>query len=144
MSENIAKQFDGQGGDMSEKKHILIVDDDPVALKALRYCLQDKYRVSAINSGKAAVDFLLNFVPDLILLDYMMPMFNGATVLKIIRSKEKTKDIPVFFLTGQADVDTVKECLSLHPSGYIVKPISSVALLEKLETFFEEQNKTEE
>ena len=93
-------------------------------------------RIPVISSGKAAVDFLLKYTPDLILLDYMMPMFNGAAVFKIIKSREATKDIPVYFLTGQTDKSTVMECLSLKPAGYIVKPVAKDALLEKLARAF--------
>lgn len=120
------------GDDRSDRKHVLIIDDDVSVLKTPRYHLQDTYRVSVVNSGKVALDFLLKHKPDLILLDYMMPMYNGAAVLKIIQSREDTKDIPVFFLTGQSDMSTVTECLALNPAGYIVKPISKEALLGKL------------
>lgn len=123
----------------TKRKHILIVDDDPLLLKVIRAYLQDDYRVSVVNSGKVAVDFLLKQKPDLILLDYMMPLFNGATVLKIIKSKPDTENIPVFFLTGKTDMETVAECLAFHPAGYIVKPIAKNALLQKLRQFFKEK-----
>lgn len=125
-----------QTGEVSNRRHILIIDDDVNMLKTLRYYLQDAYKVTVISSGKAAVDFLLKYTPDLILLDYMMPMFNGAAVLKIIKSREATKDIPVYFLTGQTDKTTVMECLSLKPAGYIVKPVAKDALLEKMAKAF--------
>lgn len=127
-----------QTGDMSHRKHILIIDDDVNMLKMLRYYLQDTYKVTVVNSGKVAADFLLKYTPDLILLDYMMPMFNGAAVLKIIKSREATKDIPVYFLTGQTDKTTVMECLSLNPAGYIVKPVAKEALLDKIAEAFAE------
>ncbi|MDE6844580.1 MAG: response regulator [Lachnospiraceae bacterium] len=127
-----------QTGDLSNRKHILIIDDDLNMLKTLRYYLQDQYKVTVVNSGKVAVDFLLKYTPDLILLDYVMPMFNGATVLKIIKSREETKDIPVYFLTGQTDSTTVKECLSLQPAGYIIKPVAKDALLAKIKEAFAE------
>lgn len=127
-----------QAGDSADRKHILIVDDDLNMLKTLRYYLQDTYKVTVINSGKVAVDFLLKFTPDLILLDYVMPMFNGAAVLKIIKSREATRDIPVYFLTGQTDRDTVVECLALNPAGYIVKPVAKDALLAKMKEAFGE------
>ena len=127
-----------QSREMSNRKHILVIDDDPETLKTLRYYLQDRYKVSVVSSGKVAVEFLLKFVPDLILLDYLMPMNNGAAVLKIIKSREATKNIPVFFLTGQTDKATVMECLSLNPAGYIVKPVAKDALLAKLDAVFRE------
>lgn len=127
-----------QSRELSNRKHILVIDDDPETLKTLRYYLQDRYKVSVVSSGKVAVEFLLKFVPDLILLDYLMPMYNGAAVLKIIKSREATKNIPVFFLTGQTDKATVMECLSLNPAGYIVKPVAKDALLAKLDAVFRE------
>ena len=127
-----------QSREMSNRKHILVIDDDPETLKTLRYYLQDRYKVSVVSSDKVAVEFLLKFVPDLILLDYLMPMYNGAAVLKIIKSREATKNIPVFFLTGQTDKATVMECLSLNPAGYIVKPVAKDALLAKLDAVFRE------
>lgn len=131
MAENQNFLFE-QVNEMSNKRHILIIDDDVNMLKTLRHYLQDAYKVTVVSSGKVAVDFLLKYTPDLILLDYMMPMFNGAAVFKIIKSREATKDIPVLFLTGQTDKATVMECLSLKPAGYIVKPVEKDALLEKM------------
>ena len=131
MEDNQKVVFEQTNG-MENRKHILIVDDDVNMLKTLRYYLQDAYKVTVINSGKVAIEFLLKYTPDLILLDYMMPMYNGAAVMKIIKSREATRDIPVFFLTGQTDKTTVMECLSLKPAGYIVKPVARDALLAKM------------
>ena len=85
----------------ADRKHILIVDDDPVTLKTLRYYLQEKYKVTLVSSGKAAVDFLTKYTPDLILLDYLMPVHNGAAVLKDMQSRVEMKNIPVFFSRGK-------------------------------------------
>ncbi len=120
----------------SKRKHVLVVDDSPIVLKLIRAYLQDDYKVSVVNSGKVAVDFLAKYKPDVILLDYMMPLFNGATVLKMIKSKPETQNIPVFFLTAKTDRETVEECIALRPAGYIVKPVAKNALLEKLDKFF--------
>ncbi len=111
----------------ADRKHILIVDDDPTELKTLRYYLQESYKVTLISSGRTAVDFLTKYTPD-----YLMPVHNGAAVLKDIQSRVETKNIPVFFLTGQTDADTIRECLALHPAGYIVKPVAKTALLDKM------------
>ena len=121
----------------SIRKHVLVVDDNPIVLKLIRAYLQDDYKVSVVNSGKIAVEFLLKYKPDVILLDYMMPLYNGAAVLKMIQSKEETKNIPVFFLTGKTDRETVEECIALRPAGYIVKPVAKNALFDKLQKFFQ-------
>lgn len=121
-----------QRGNVPDRKHILIVDDDRTTLKTLRYFLQDTYRVTEIRSGRTAMDFLAKYRPDLILLDYLMPECNGAAVLRDIQSREETRNIPVYFLTGQTDTETIRECLELHPAGYIVKPVAKDALLAKM------------
>ncbi len=115
------------------RKHILIVDDNSNELRMLRYYLQGSYRVTLISSGKVAMDFLSKYRPDLILLDYLMPVYNGVAVLKDIQSREETRNIPVYFLTGQTDSETIRECLLLHPAGYIVKPVARNALLAKMQ-----------
>lgn len=125
--------------DSDKRKHILVVDDDPIVLKLIKAYLQDDYRVSVVSSGKLAVELLLKHKPDLVLLDYMMPLYNGATVIRIMKSKSETGNIPVFFLTGKTDLDTVSECLSFQPAGYIVKPVAKNALLEKLKQFFDSE-----
>lgn len=123
------------------RESILIVDDDVEMLKIFRFYLQDKYDVSVVNSGKLAMTLLTDYVPDVILLDYMMPGCNGAEVLKYMKEEEGMKRIPVIFLTGVTDEDTIKECLSYHPADYIVKPIAKGALINKLEMFFKTYGK---
>lgn len=123
------------------RESILIVDDDVEMLKIFRFYLQDKYDVSVVNSGKIAMTLLADYVPDVILLDYMMPGCNGAEVLKYMKEEEGMKRIPVIFLTGVTDEDTIKECLSYHPADYIVKPIAKGALINKLEMFFKTYGK---
>ena len=121
------------------RRHVLVVDDDPIQLHLIKKYIGDEYNVTLIPSGKAAIEYLITFHPDIILLDYVMPLYNGPTVLKIIRSRDESRDIPIFFLTGATDKDIVLECLSYNPAGYIVKPVSKDGLLKKLGDFFEQQ-----
>ncbi len=118
------------------RKHILVVDDERIGLKLLKTYLQDDYAVSLVNSGELALEVLQKYKPDLVLLDYMMPECNGADVVKKMREKEETKEIPIFFLTGATDNATITECLAFKPAGYIVKPVGKAALLDKLKNFF--------
>ena len=114
------------------KKHILIVDDDKNMLKMLRWFLCEEYDVTMVDSGKLALEAVLKHRPDLILLDYMMPLFDGPHVLEIIRKREESKNVPVLFLTSVTDRDKILECLSLNPQGYLIKPISRSELLERV------------
>ena len=121
-------------------RHVLAIDDDPAMLHLIRSFLQDRYQISIVNSGKAAVRFLEKHKPDLIFLDYLMPGWDGTTTLQLIRSKEEMKDVPVVFLTGVTEKELVMECISLKPQGYLIKPVSKEALDEKLFEIFDEQS----
>ena len=116
------------------RKHILVVDDDVRILKMLKVHLQD-YDVATAISGKLALKFLETKTTDLILLDYEMPGEKGPEVLKKLRDNDKTKDIPVIFLTGVAEKDKIEEVLLMQPQGYLLKPINRTKLLETIEKF---------
>ncbi len=119
------------------KKHILLVDDDPTYLTLVKSWLDENYRVSIVNSGMQAITFLAKSKPDLILLDYQMPITNGALVLEMIRSEVETASIPVIFLTGKGDKRSVTKVLSLKPDGYILKGVEKEKLNQQISDFFE-------
>lgn len=107
----------------ASKKHILIIDDDRSVLKLLKSCLEPKYDVTTMISGRMAQKFLENRTTDLILLDYEMPLENGPEVFRKIRSDDRLVHIPIVFLTGVADSSKIKQVLELKPQGYLLKPI---------------------
>lgn len=116
--------------EVSEKKHILVVDDDPMMLKLVKEQLKDNYAVGTAISGRLALKFLENKKTDLIILDYEMPEENGAQVLEKIRANEETAKIPVIFLTGINDRAKIEQVLELKPRGYLLKPIEREKLLK--------------
>lgn len=116
-----------------QKKHVLVIDDDPIMLKLVREYLGDKYTVGTAISGKLAMKFLENKETNLILLDYEMPEMNGPAVLKNIRLQEKLNDVPVVFLTGVTEKAKLMEALSLRPQGYLLKPVDKEKLLGTVE-----------
>ena len=118
------------------KKSILIVDDDPQYLSLVRQWLKDAYKVSMANSGLQAIKFLGKNKVDLILLDHEMPVTSGPQVLEMLRNDEETKNIPVMFLTGKSDKESVMAVVALKPEGYFLKNIQKEELLEKLQEFF--------
>ncbi|MCR5301755.1 MAG: response regulator [Lachnospiraceae bacterium] len=123
-----------QSGDF--KKSILIVDDDPQYLGLVREWLKGSYKVAMASSGLQAIKWLGKNKVDLILLDHEMPVTSGPQVLEMLRSDEDTKSIPVMFLTGKGDKDSVMAVVSLQPEGYFLKTIGKDELLEKLADFF--------
>lgn len=120
----------------TQKKSILVVDDDVTTLRSLKNILQGEYSVSLAANAENAFEFLRGHRPDLILLDYMMPVLDGKEALIRLRQDEKTASIPVIFLTAISQADTVKECLSLNCQGYILKPVNPRSLLDKIARFF--------
>jgi CheY-like chemotaxis protein len=117
-------------------KRILIVDDDPSYAKIVREWIKDDYRVDIVNAGLQAMTFLLkngqDNPVDLILLDYEMPVLDGAQVLQLLRQELVTRNIPVVFLTGNGTKEAVAKVMALKPSGYILKTTGKEALLEYL------------
>ncbi len=119
----------------TRRKHILIIDDDPLMLRSIKKQLEEDYDIATAISGKLAMRFLDKKKTDMIFLDYEMPEEDGPTVLAKLREQEKTKDVPVVFLTGVADRNKIQEALSLKPQGYLLKPIEHeklIAIIDKL------------
>jgi putative two-component system response regulator len=117
-----------------ERKTLFLVDDNLTNLTVGKVALVDHYNVFTLNSGEKLLKMLEKNIPDLILLDIEMPEMNGYDVIRIIKSKEETKHIPVIFLTARNDVEGELEGLSLGAIDYITKPFSASLLLKRLET----------
>ncbi len=116
----------------AQRKHILVVDDDPLMLKMLKEHLHGEYDVATAVSGKIALKFLERKKTNLILLDYEMPGEKGPGILEKVRANEATKDIPVIFLTGVSDREKIQEALVLRPQSYLLKPIDREKLIEAI------------
>ncbi|MCQ2599883.1 MAG: response regulator [Treponema sp.] len=119
-----------------QRYKILVVDDDIVFLRTAMNYLNEEYRVSVVKSGLEALAYMSKEKPDAILLDYEMPDFDGPQTLKMIRTNEELKNVPVFFMTGVNDPELVKKALELKPQGYILKTTSKNELLDRLAEFF--------
>ena len=126
-----------KGESNPDARHILVVDDDGMMLKAIKSWLDTRYRVTIVNSAMSAIKFLsTNNSVDLILLDYEMPVVDGPQVLQMLRQEEATKDIPVVFLTGVGTREEVARVMALKPDGYILKMTTREELLSYLEKKF--------
>ena len=106
------------------KNSLLIVDDDKFNLRMLSNILQPQYDVYTASSGKAAIEMAEELLPDLILLDIIMPEMDGYQVLKALKSNEATARIPVIFITGLSAGDGEKTGLELGAVDYINKPFN--------------------
>ena len=117
-------------------KSILVVDDDPSFVRIVRDWLKADYQVFIVTSGMQAISFLMKKNVDLVLLDYEMPVTTGPQVLRMLRSEPETAHIPVVFLTGIGDAESVKQVIALKPDGYILKSTPKPDLLQWLKVFF--------
>ncbi|MCL2055267.1 MAG: response regulator [Oscillospiraceae bacterium] len=104
---------------------ILIVDDETSNIIALTHILQSTYTIYVAKSGKAGVEAAKKFLPDVILLDVIMPEMDGYEAIAALKSHEKTANIPVIFITGLSDADDEEKGFSLGAADYITKPFSS-------------------
>ncbi len=118
---------------LGQRKCILLIDDSAIQLRALNEFLKDKYDVMMATSGIKALPLIGQRLPDLIFLDYDMPVWDGKMTLQMIREIEEAKDIPVLFLTGLNDTEHIRSVLDLHPAGYLLKPASKKVIYEALD-----------
>ncbi|MCR4629361.1 MAG: response regulator [Clostridium sp.] len=129
---------------MEQKKKIVIVDDDLAYLKMMRGSLAQDYSVVPTTNGAQALNIIKVTRPDLVLLDYMMPGMDGADVLAKLRSNPRTATIPVMFLTGKNDSESVHKVLGEKPEGYILKSMSILKIAQVIEDYFKMKDRQEE
>lgn len=113
---------------------ILVVDDTPANIDVVRGALAREYRVLAAVSGATAINILEKQVPDLILLDIMMPVMDGYEVCKRVKAIDHCRDIPIVFLTARTETEDEARGLALGAVDYITKPISPPILQARIKT----------
>lgn len=118
---------------MENRKKIVVIDDSKVQLRALSELMKNRYEVVTASTGRGGIEMLRQDGADLVLLDYSMPGLDGKETLKILRKHEKTKNIPVIFITGDDDKEDIVEVLKLHPQGYLLKPVKPERLFQAIE-----------
>ena len=106
------------------KNSVLIVDDENSNIMALTNILSPKYIVYAAKNGPNAIAAAEKYLPDVILLDILMPEMDGYAVITALKSSEKTQNIPVIFLTGLSNASDEEKGLALGAADYISKPFS--------------------
>lgn len=121
------------------KKKVLVVDDSGAMLRNAKGWLEEKYHVILANSGAMAIKYLTMNRPDLVLLDYEMPVVDGKQVLEMIRTETDFADIPVIFLTSKGDKESVMNVMALKPEGYLLKTMSPQEIVKAVDDFFEKR-----
>jgi len=136
------KERESSQKDEKVKPKLLVVDDSLVIRENLRRLLGRDYDVSLANSGISAIRAITLEKPDLVILDYEMPICDGRQTLEMMRSEKEFADIPVIFLTVKSDPESVRSVMALKPEGYLLKQNNLDQIQEKIDAFF--QQKAEE
>lgn len=125
-----------------QKQKILLVDDSELMRHAMKELLQKDYEISMADSGLSAIRSITLDRPDLILLDYEMPVCDGRQVLGMIRSEKEFENIPVIFLTSRMDKESVQKVISLKPSGYLLKTLAPDKIKKEVDDYFRKKNRS--
>lgn len=119
----------------NSKQTILVVDDVPENIEILDGILRSQYKVKAALSGEKALKIAMQAdVPDLILLDVMMPDMNGYEVCKQLKEQSHTRNIPVIFVTAMGQIEDEARGFELGAVDYITKPISPAVVRARVRT----------
>ena len=121
------------------KKNIFMVDDDEIHLLTAELCLKDGYNIFKASSGEEALRFLnkKEAIPDLIMLDIIMPNMDGWELFEKIKGVSFLKDIPILFLTAMNDAKEKEKALELGAAGYITKPLEITLLKNTIKEILE-------
>lgn len=112
-------------------KTILIADDEEDLRLLVQVTLENpSYQILTAVDGFSAVDAISSHIPDLLILDWMMPGLSGCEVVKILRQNPDTANIPVVMLTAKDGIESRKQMASLDLAGYLVKPFSPLELIQ--------------
>lgn len=117
------------------KHRILVIDDDRLALRALRRALSKEYDVKTATSGEEALEIISSFRPDLILLDILMPGMDGYEICRTVRSKKNLGLTKIIMLSGKAVVEERLEGYRAGADDYISKPFNTDELKAKIRVF---------
>ena len=111
--------------DETNKNSVLIVDDEKSNLVVLTHVLSREYTIYTAKDGHDAINKARKLLPDIILLDIIMPEMDGYEVLATLKNSDETRDIPVIFITGLGSIEDEEKGLALKAADYISKPFSS-------------------
>ena len=118
----------------TNKKNIVLIEDDEGITRLIKFKLEKEgYEVKSFLNGEKVIEYLVRSRPALIISDIMMPVIDGLTLLKEIKSDSRTSDIPVIMLSTHSHESAVLECLRAGAADYVTKPFSTTELLLRIE-----------
>lgn len=125
-------------------KNILIVDDEPDILQLLAYNLElANYSTKTFENGEDAIIYAREILPDLILLDLMLPGINGLKVCELLKKDKTTSKIPIIMLTAKGEENDIVKGLDIGADDYITKPFSPKVLIARIDAVLRRLNLTQ-
>lgn len=121
--------------------HILVIEDEEALSTLLRYNLESEgYEVETISDGEEADLRLRETIPDLVLLDWMLPKLSGIEICRRLRKREQTKNLPVIMLTARGEEAERIQGLATGADDYVVKPFSVPELMARVKSMLRRSN----
>jgi len=119
---------------MEKSKKILIIDDEKMNIIALAHFLRAEYDIIVSTESLTALETAEKHLPDIILLDIIMPDMDGFEVISKFKKSETVKDIPVIFITGLSNEADAEKGIELGAADYITKPFKKTIVKSRIET----------
>ncbi|EGB16104.1 response regulator receiver sensor signal transduction histidine kinase [Pseudodesulfovibrio mercurii] len=119
---------------MSERATVLVVDDNRLNIDLLVDVLKDDYKLLVALNGVSALEVIRHTLPDIILLDIMMPEMDGYEVCRRLKSDERTSPVPVIFITAKSQTEDEAKGLALGAVDYITKPVNPAIVQARIRT----------
>ena len=127
---------------MAEKKKILLIDDDETSLELTANMLKKEYEIAIARSGQEALNYLIQqSIPDLLLLDILMPEMDGWETYKKIKGISLLKDVPIAFLTAIEETTEENRAYQMGIDDYIRKPYTQKELFDRVAALLEKNKK---
>lgn len=126
-----------------EAKHILVVEDEEDIQELISYNLKkEKYQVDTVSTGEEAIHFAKTKLPDVIILDLMLPGIDGFEVCRCLKSNETSRAIPIVILTAKGEETDIVTGLELGADDYITKPFSPSILIARIRAILRRKSPT--
>ncbi len=125
---------------MSEKTVVIVDDEQDIVELVSHHLKREGFLVKEFNKGREFFAYLESIIPDLIILDIMLPGIDGLEICKMLKNKQKTSSIPIIMLTAKAAEADVVVGLELGADDYVVKPFSPRELVARVKSVFRRLN----
>ena len=120
---------------MKKQRNIVIVDDELDILELLKINIERKnYRAHCFQDGESAISYIIKNIPDLIVLDLMLPGIDGFDICRLLKSKDITNAIPILILSAKGEEADIIKGLELGADDYVTKPFSAKVLAARVES----------